>query len=115
MRTGLAMIAAMLLAGCASSVIENARSGQPDRIFNSTKEAAKVAECVQFSWQDEAAFGVDASGYLERQAGLIVVSTRGAEFFADIAANGGGSEVKFYAKTKGPLAQRRMAALATCL
>ncbi len=115
MRTGLALIAAMLLAGCASSVINEARSGQPDRIFNSTKEALKVAECVQFSWQDEAVFGVDASGYLEREASQIVVSTRGAEFFADIAAGGEGTVVKYYAKTKGPLAQRRMAALATCL
>lgn len=115
MRTGLAIIAAMLLAGCASTVIDEARSGQPEKIFNSTKEALKVAECVQFSWQDEAVFGVDASGYLERERELIVVSTRGAEFFADIAAAGAGSQVKFYAKTKGPLAQRRMAALATCL
>lgn len=115
MRAGLAIIAATLLAGCASSAMNQARVGQPDRIFNSTKEQSKVVECVQFTWQDEAAFGVDASGYLEQAAGVVTVSTRGAEYFADIAAAGSGSLVKFYAQKDDALAQRRMAALATCL
>jgi len=115
MRIALAFVAATLLAGCASSTMNTARSGQPDRIINSTKEAAKVAECVQFSWQDEAVFGVDASGYLERTAQGITVSTRGGEYFADVAPAGSGSVVKFYAEKDDALAQRRMAALATCL
>lgn len=115
MRIALAFVAATLLAGCASSTMNTARSGQPDRIINSTKEALKVAECVQFSWQDEAVFGVDASGYLERTAQGITVSTRGGEYFADVAPVGSGSVVKFYAEKDDALAQRRMAALATCL
>ena len=73
MRTALALVAATLLAGCASSALNEGRSGQPDRIFNSTKDVAKVAECVQFTWQDEASFGVDASGYLEQAGGVVTV------------------------------------------
>lgn len=115
MRIALAFVAATLLAGCASSAMNTARSGQPDRIINSTKEALKVAECVQFSWQDEAVFGVDASGYLERTAQGITVSTRGGEYFTDVSPAGSGSVVKFYAQKDDALAQRRMAALATCL
>ena len=115
MRTALALVAATLLAGCASSALNEGRAGQPDRIFNSTKDVAKVAECVQFTWQDEAAFGVNASGYLEQAGGVVTVSTRGAEYFADITAAGAGSLVKFYAQKDDALAQRRMAALATCL
>lgn len=115
MRTVLAIVAATLLAGCASSAMNQSRVGQPDRIFNSTKDVAKVAECTQFTWQDEASFGVDASGYLEQANGVVTVSTRGGEYFADITAAGGGSLIKFYAQKDDALAQRRMAALATCL
>lgn len=116
MRVAMVLGAAVVLAGCASSTMNQARQGTPDKTFTSAKAEPLVAECIQFGWQDEAVFGVDASGYLEAgPQGGATVSTRGAEYFADVRAEAGGTVVKFYAVTDDALAQRRMAALATCL
>ncbi|MGH8486961.1 MAG: hypothetical protein ACRESP_21395, partial [Pseudomonas sp.] len=65
MRVVLVMVTAALLAGCASSAMEAARTQAPNKRFTSSKPADRVAQCIQFGWQDEAVFGVDASGYLE--------------------------------------------------
>ncbi|MBF4207045.1 hypothetical protein EI533_04800 [Pseudomonas donghuensis] len=116
MRVVMAMVAAALLAGCASSAMEAARSQAPTKAFSSSKAADVVAQCIQFGWQDEEVFGVDASGYLEpgKQGGFTVY-TREAESFADIRAQGGSTAVSYYAKNNDSVALRRMAALATCL
>ncbi|ATR83689.1 MULTISPECIES: hypothetical protein [Pseudomonas] len=116
MRVVIAVVAAALLAGCASSTMDEARSKTPGKTFSSAKSADIVAQCIQFSWQDEAVFGVDASGYLEpgKQGGFTVY-TRGAESFADIQSQGAASRVNYYAVKPDAVAQRRMAALATCL
>ncbi|MDD1017187.1 hypothetical protein [Pseudomonas rubra] len=116
MRAVLLVVAATVLAGCASSAMEAARSQAPTKAFNSSKAADVVAQCIQFGWQDEDVFGVDASGYLEpgKQGGFTVY-TREAESFADIRAQGGSTAVSYYAKHNDNVALRRMAALATCL
>ncbi|CAI8908619.1 Lipoprotein [Pseudomonas donghuensis] len=116
MRVVMAMVAAALLAGCASSAMEAARSQASTKAFSSSKAADVVAQCIQFGWQDEEVFGVDASGYLEpgKQGGFTVY-TREAESFADIRAQGGSTAVSYYAKHNDSVALRRMAALATCL
>lgn len=116
MRAAMLLGTALVLAGCASSTMHQARQGDPDKTFTSAKAEPMVAECIQFGWQDEAVFGVDASGYLDvGPNGGATVSTRGAEYFADVRAEAGGTVVKFYAVKDDALAQRRMAALATCL
>ncbi|MFJ2548690.1 hypothetical protein ACIOVF_19775 [Pseudomonas sp. NPDC087612] len=116
MRVVMAMVATALLAGCASSAMEAARGQAPTKAFTSTKAADVVAQCIQFGWQDEDVFGVDASGYLEpgKQGGFTVY-TREAESFADIKAKGASTAVSYYAKHNDNVALRRMAALATCL
>lgn len=116
MRVVMAMVAAALLAGCASSAMEAARSQAPTKAFSSSKAADVVAQCIQFGWQDEEVFGVDASGYLEpgKQGGFTVY-TREAESFADLRAQGGSTAISYYAKHNDSVALRRMAALATCL
>ncbi|TDF86221.1 hypothetical protein [Pseudomonas sp. H9] len=116
MRGVLAVVAAALLAGCASSAMEAARNQAPTKSFTSTKPADRVAQCIQFGWQDEDVFGVDASGYLEpNKQGGFTVYTREAESFADILVQGGNTAVSYYAKKDDSVALRRMAALATCL
>lgn len=115
MRVVMAMVAAALLAGCASSAMEAARSQAPTKSFTSSKPADRVAQCIQFGWQDEDVFGVDASGYLEPKQGGFTVYTREAESFADIQAQGANTAVSYYAKKDDSVALRRMAALATCL
>ncbi|QBF26303.1 hypothetical protein EXN22_11590 [Pseudomonas tructae] len=116
MRAVLLVVAATVLAGCASSAMEAARSQAPAMQFNSSKVADVVAQCIQFGWQDEAVFGVDASGYLEpgKQGGFTVY-TREAEFFADIRGDTGRTIVSYYATSHDDLSRRRIAALATCL
>lgn len=116
MRVVMVMVAAALLAGCASSAMEAARTQAPTKSFTSSKPADRVAECIQFGWQDEAVFDVDASGYLElgKQGGFTVY-TREAESFADIQPQGASTAVSYYAKNNDSVALRRMAALATCL
>ncbi|MCW2272135.1 hypothetical protein [Pseudomonas sp. JUb96] len=116
MRVVIAVVAAALLAGCASSTMEAARAKAPTKSFSSAKPADRVAQCIQFGWQDEAVFGVDASGYLEpNKQGGFTVYTREAESFADIQFQGATSAVSYYAQKNDSVALRRMAALATCL
>ncbi|MFK3772320.1 hypothetical protein [Pseudomonas sp. NPDC089406] len=116
MRAILPMTVVLLLVGCASSTMEAARNGAPTARLDSHKPPDVVAQCIQFSWQEEKAFGVDASGYLEaRKAGGFTVYTREAESFVDVYAQAGGTRVDYYAQKDDMTAQRRRAAAATCL
>ena len=74
MRILMVALAATLLAGCAGSVMDDARTRTPYKVMTSDKPEKIVAQCVQFGWQDEAVFGVDAAAYLEprKQGGTTV-------------------------------------------
>lgn len=116
MRVLMAVMVAALLAGCAGSVMNEARSKSPYKVLSSAKAEQVVAQCVQFAWQDEAVFGVDASAYLESaKVGGYTVYTRSAESFADIRGQASGTTVNYYATQDNWVAKRRLAALATCL
>ncbi|AIR91284.1 hypothetical protein [Pseudomonas cremoricolorata] len=116
MRALVPMAVALLMVGCASSTMQAARTGAPTAQLESRKAPDRVAQCIQYSWQDEAVFGVDASGYLDpRKEGGFTVYTREAEAFVDVYAQGAGSRVDFYAKQQDAGALRRKAAAATCL
>ncbi|CRM01055.1 MULTISPECIES: hypothetical protein [Pseudomonas] len=104
------------LAGCAGSKMKDARAGTPYKTLASDKTTLVVAECVQFGWQDESVFGVDAGGFKEPSgAGGFTVYTTGGDYFVDVQSAGSGSSVKYYAAADGMPAKRRLAALATCL
>ncbi|MFV3402446.1 hypothetical protein ACNFIC_00635 [Pseudomonas sp. NY15463] len=116
MRAILPMTVALLLMGCASSTMEAARNGAPSARLDSHKTPDVVAQCIQFSWQEENAFGVDASGYLQaRKAGGFTVYTREAESFVDVYAQAGGTRIDYYAQKDDQMSLRRRAAAATCL
>ncbi|MBC3410629.1 MULTISPECIES: hypothetical protein [Pseudomonas] len=116
MRAILPMTVALLLVGCASSTMEAARNGAPTAQLASHKAPDLVAQCIQFSWQEERAFGVDASGYLQaRKTGGFTVYTREAESFVDVYAQAGGTRVDYYAQKDDQVALQRKAAAATCL
>lgn len=109
-------LAATLLAGCAGSAMNEARTQAPYKTLTSDKPEQIVAQCVQFSWQDEAVFGIDAGAYLQPgKKGGSTVYTRGAESFVDLHAGATGTELSYYAKHDDFVAKRRLAALATCL
>jgi hypothetical protein len=109
-------LAATLLAGCAGSAMNEARTQTPYRTLTSSKAEQVVAQCVQFSWQDEAVFGVDAGAYLQPgKKGGSTVYTRSAESFVDLEASATGTALNYYAKHDDFMAKRRLAALATCL
>jgi hypothetical protein len=112
MRILMVALAGVLLAGCAGSTMKEARSQSPYKTLASSKPDLVVAQCVQFAWQDEAVFGVDASGYLQPgETGGFTVYTRSAEAFIDVQ----GGALKYYATQDNWAAKRRLAALATCL
>lgn len=116
MRALLPMAAALMMVGCASSIMDAARTGQPGARLDSQKAPELVAQCIQFSWQEEARFGVDASGYLEpRKTGGFTVYTREAESFVDVYPQAGGTRVDYYAQKNDMTALQRKAAAATCL
>jgi len=116
MRILMAACAVALLAGCASSAMNDARTKTPYKVLASEKPEKVVAQCVQFSWQDEAVFGVDAGAYLEPTAGGgSTVYTRSAESFVDVRETAAGTTLNYYAKQDDFVAKRRLAALATCL
>lgn len=54
------------LSGCAGSKMKDARAGQPYKTLASDKATLVVAQCIQFGWQDEAVFGVDAGASRSR-------------------------------------------------
>lgn len=116
MRVLMAVMVAVLLAGCASSTMDDARARAPSKILSSAKADQLVAQCVQFAWQDEAVFGVDAAAYLEPgKTGGYTVYARSAESFVDIKAEAAGTSALFYAVEDNFVSKRRLAALATCL
>lgn len=116
MRAILPMAAALMLVGCASATMETARGGKPTAQLDSHKAPELVAQCIQFSWQEEKVFGDDASGYLEprKQRGFTVY-TREAEAFVDVYPQAGGTRVDYYAQKSDGVALQRRAAAATCL
>lgn len=116
MRGVVAVVALVALAGCAGQALNQARAVGPTKTFVSAKAEQVVAQCIQFSWQDEAVFDVDAAAYLEASAlkGTTVL-TRGADYFADIRSEGGATAVSYYVAKSDKTAARRLAAVATCL
>jgi hypothetical protein len=116
MRILMLALTATMLAGCAGSVMNDARTQTPYKVLNSDKAEKVVAQCVQFGWQDEAVFGVDAAAYMEpRNAGGTTVYTRSAESFVDVITDASGTTLNYYAQKDDFVAKRRLAALATCL
>lgn len=104
------------LAGCAGSKMKEARAANPYKTLASDKATLVVAQCIQFGWQDESVFGVDAGGFKEAtDAGGFTVYTTGGDYFVDVLSSGAGSSVKYYAAEDNMPAKRRLAALATCL
>ena len=104
------------LAGCAGSKMKEARAGSPYKTLASDKATLVVAQCIQFGWQDESVFGVDAGGFKEAtEAGGFTVYTTGGDYFVDVLSSGAGSKVNYYAAQDTMPAKRRLAALATCL
>ena len=116
MRMLMGALAVSLLAGCAGSAMNDARTATPYKTLSSDKPERVVAQCVQFAWQDEAVFGVDASGYLQPGSkGGTTVYTRSAESFVDVTTDASGTRLNYYAQHDDFVAKRRLAALATCL
>ncbi|WP_191487824.1 hypothetical protein [Pseudomonas sp. FEN] len=116
MRMLIGALAAVALTGCMGPGMNQTRTTGPTKSFTSSKAENVVAQCIQFSWQDDAVFGVDAAAYL--QPGYkdgSTVYTRGAEFFADVRHEGAGTVVDYYATNSKPIGARRLAAVATCL
>lgn len=116
MRILIGALAMALLAGCATSAMNEARSKSPYKTLSSNKPEKIVAQCVQFAWQDESVFGVDAGAFLEpgEPAGFTVY-TRGATYFTDVQSTASGTTANYYAASDTLVAKRRLAALATCL
>ncbi len=109
-------LALAALAGCAGSKMNEARSGTPYKTLASDKAPLVVAECIQFGWQDEGVFGVDAGGFKEPDgAGGFTVYTTGGDYFVDVKSTGTGATIHYYAAQDMMPAKRRLAALATCL
>jgi len=115
MRIIAAVLGLCVLTGCTSLNMKQARSSAPAQTMTSEKPAQKIAHCVQFSWQDEAMFGVMTDASSEANEGGYTVFTPAATYFADIRPRGAGSQVSFYAREQGEVATRRLASLATCL
>lgn len=116
MRMLIGTLAVVALAGCVGPAMNQTRTTGPTKSFTSSKAEDVVAQCIQFAWQDEAVFGVDAAAYLQPgyKSGSTVY-TRGSEFFADVRHQGADTLVDYYATVSKPIGVRRLAAVATCL
>ncbi|WP_407310773.1 hypothetical protein [Pseudomonas sp. nanlin1] len=105
------------LAGCAGQSMDHARAGQPYKTLTSAKSPQQVAQCSEFTWQNQDLFGSETEAFLHSaSSGRLTVYTRGVEYFADIQPRAGATTVEFYVTAgQDGLADRRWAALATCL
>lgn len=105
------------LGGCVGSTMTSARTAGPGKEMTSQKPAQRVAECVEFSWQNETMFGIDANAYLNAaKDGSFTVYTREAAYFVDVKPQGAGSLLEFYAPGQpSAVTDNRLGALATCL
>ncbi len=93
-------LAATLLAGCAGSAMNEARTQAPYKTLTSDKPEQVVAQCVQFSWQDEAVFGVDAGAYLQTgKKGGSTVYTRSRRVVCRLARRCDGHRVELLRQT----------------
>lgn len=107
----------LALGGCVGQTMSNARTAGPGQVLSSAKPALRVAECTEFSWQNEAMFGIDANAYLHKGAdGVLTVYTREAAYFVDVKPAGTGASIAFHAPAQATeVTGKRLAALATCL
>ncbi|KFE56859.1 hypothetical protein [Pseudomonas syringae] len=103
-----------LLAGC-TSPSNQARLAGPYKSYSSHKTAVVVAQCIEYSWQDEALLGGEADAFMHSGKDGFTIYNTGAEFFVDVKPAGAGSAVSYYAPPSSQAAERRGAALATCL
>jgi hypothetical protein len=116
MRILLGALAMTLLAGCMTPAMNEARSKSPYRTLSSNKPEKVVAQCVQFAWQDESVFGVDAGAFMQPgESGGYTVYTIGAAYFVDVQSVASDTTANYYAESDSWSAKRRLAALATCL
>jgi hypothetical protein len=96
--------------------MDTARSAAPVKTFTSEKQDQLVAQCIQFAWQDDVMFGVEADAYLKPGTkGGFTVYTRSAEYFVDVQSAASGTTINFFVANGDALAERRLASLATCL
>lgn len=109
-----AALAVAVLAGC-TSPSSQARLGGPYKSYSSHKTAAVVAQCIEYAWQDEALLGSEADAFMQSGKDGFTIYNTGAEFFVDVKPAGGGAAVSYFAPPTSQSAERRGAALATCL
>lgn len=114
MKLLISVMALTVLAGC-TSPSNQARAVGPYKTYSSQKAAAVVAQCIEYSWQDEALMGAEADAFMQSTEKGFTVYNTGAEFFVDVQPQGGASAIRYYAPPSNPAAERRGAALATCL
>ncbi|KFE49040.1 hypothetical protein [Pseudomonas syringae] len=107
-------VAAVLLVGC-TSPSNQARAVGPYKVYATQKAANVVAQCVEYAWQDAAMVGPDPEAFMRSSADGFTVYTTGAEYFVDVKPQSGKTVLNFYAAPDTMPADRRGAALATCL
>lgn len=114
MKLLISAIALAVLAGC-TSPSNQARAVGPYKTYSSQKPANVVAQCIEYSWQDEAMIGSEADAFMQSTEKGFTIYNTGAEFFVDVQAQGASSAILYYAPPSNVAAERRGAALATCL
>lgn len=114
MKVLISAVALVILAGC-TSPSNQARAVGPYKTYSSQKTAAVVAQCIEYSWQDEALMGAEADAFMQSGEKGFTVYNTGAEFFVDVQPQGGASAIQYYAPSSNLATERRGAALATCL
>lgn len=112
------LLSAMLLVslgGCMSANMDQTRSAGAYRSFTSQKPAKDVAQCIEYSWQDEVLSGAAADSHTEPAKDGSLTVMVDSKNFADVHQAGAGSTVTYFAERGIPLSQQRLAALSTCL
>lgn len=116
MRVLIAAVAVAILAGCMAPTMHEARQEGPYRVLMSKKADAALAKCVQYEWQNQSIFGGTPGATLQPGSDTgYTVFTEGSQYFVDIQPKSSGSEAKYYVVVGNWIANKRLAALQSCL
>jgi len=115
MRMLLSAVLLVSLGGCMAANMEQTRSQGAYRTFTSEKPAKDVAQCIEYSWQDEVLSGAAADSHTEPAKDGSLTVMVDSKNFADVRKAEGGTLVTYFAEPGVPLSAQRLAALSTCL
>lgn len=111
----MAVLAVVVLSGCAKSITEMRAAG-PERTVYSSHSVDEVSRCIVFAWQDVTWYGQHTEvSTLPSRGGGTTVFTSQNQFMADVDPENGKTRVRYYQEVESRISRNYSAGLSSCL